>query len=156
MRSLLTDFNQLSSDQGSGILGSMSGINHSLESGAASKGIQATALAKANQWQNEAAMEMAKNKVPASAGTQSPWMGAANTALNGVGGIIKSLAAGSPGTGNFDVSSPMWTGVQQEFNDFAAGAGAFGDFGSSVGFGADLSGFGADVATSGIDFGSVW
>jgi hypothetical protein len=149
MRSLLTDFNQLSSDQGSGIMGSMSGINHSLESGFASKGVQATALARANQWQNEAALEMAKNKVPPSAGMQSSgWQGAVSAGLQGVGGIVKALQAGAPGTGNFDVSGPIWTSTQQEFTDFYNSGSGIADAASSAGFGVDLA--------SGADFSGAW
>ena len=159
--SLLTNPNDWMSTQGTGIVGSTSAINHSLGLDNASKALQGQAYLRATQFRNEAAKEMAENKMPPSAGVQQQpgWMGLANTALNGGVSIFKALQAGAPGTGNFDVSGPMWTGAQQQFNDFAAGAGAFGDFGSSVGFGTDLSGFGgfgADVATSGIDFGSIW
>ena len=150
MRSLLTDFNSLSSDQGTGVIGSMSNINHSLETDFANKGAQSFALAKANQWQNEAAMEMAKNKIPPSAGAQSGWQQIANTGLNTVNSIVKSLQAGAPGTQSYDTTGPMWTGAQQQFTDFFQDSGGF-----SVADPAIPSGFGVDLS-SGADFGGAW
>jgi hypothetical protein len=149
--SLLTNPDDWMSTQGSGIVGSTANINHSLGLDNASKALQGQAFLRATQFRNDAAKEMAENRMPPSAGVQqqSPgWMGLANTALRGGMSIFNAIQAGSPGTGNFDTSGPMWTGAQQEFNDFYNAGSGISDAASSAGFGVGLA--------SGADFGGAW
>ena len=155
-RQLLSDPDDWMSTQGSGIIGSTPSINHSLGLQGASKALQSQAYLRATQFRNDAAKEMAENKMPAPVQQQQPgWMGLANTAVRGLPSILGAIRAGNPGSNNYDFSSPMWTGAQQDFSDFYnSGAGVADAF--SFGGGTDLGGFGADVATSGIDFSGAW
>lgn len=130
--SLLTDPSSIFSDQGSAVLGGMAGLNHANEIGMASQGSRAMALAKSNQWANEARLEMAKNKVPPG-GAPNPMNGLIGAGLQAAKGIFGAGAPGSNANSGYDVGNELWQGVGQEFSSFASGADLSGGVGSSLG-----------------------
>ena len=130
--SLLTDPSSIFSDQGSAVLGGMTGLNHANETGMAGKGSRAMALAKSNQWQNEARLEMAKNKVPPGA-APNPMSGLIGAGAQAVKGIFGAGAPGSNANSGYDVGNELWQGVGQEFSSFASGTDLSGGVGSSLG-----------------------
>ena len=151
-RTLLTDPDDWMSSNGGAVLGATANINHSLGFSAAQAGSAAIAKSRAQQYQNDAYKEMAKNKMPPSAGAQqSPWLGVAQQGLGLASQIFK---AGAPGTNAVDTTGPMWSDSQNAFNDYFKADQAASSFGSFP-MGASNT-FGVDVSTSGIDFGSIW
>ena len=130
--SLLTDPSSIFSDQGGAILGGMTGLNHANEIGMASQGSRAMALGKANQWQNEARLEMAKNKVPPG-GAPDPMGGLLKAGIGAAGKIFGAGAPGSNANSGYDVGDSLWQGLGQEFGSFASGADLSGGVGSSLG-----------------------
>ena len=130
--SLLTDPSSIFSDQGSAVLGGMAGLNHANEIGMAGIGSRSMALAKSNQWQNEARKEMAKNKVPPG-GAPNPMNGLIGAGLQAAKGIFGAGAPGSNANSGYDVGNELWQGVGQEFSSFASGADLSGGVGSSLG-----------------------
>ena len=130
--SLLTDPSSIFSDQGSAVLGGMAGLNHANEIGMAGIGSRSMALAKSNQWQNEARKEMAKNKVPPG-GAPNPMNGLISAGAQAFKGILGAGAPGSNANSGYDVGNELWQGVGQEFSSFASGADLSGGVGSSLG-----------------------
>ena len=128
MRQPLDTFNEVQSHQGGSTVGEIGNINHSLGTQMGMTGLRTEAALRANEWRNKGRLAMAEAGAPTSSG-----MGQIQSAMSGVGGIIqgiKGLSASAPGSTNFD--SPAWTGAQQSFNDFYAGAGSLdGGFGGT-------------------------
>ena len=130
--SLLTDPSSIFSDQGGAVLGGMTGLNHTHDTFMAGLGNRVMALGRANQWQNDARKEMAKNKVPPSA-APNPMNGLISAGAQAFKGILGAGAPGSNANSGYDVGNELWQGFGQEFGSFGSGADLSGGVGSSLG-----------------------
>ena len=130
--SLLTDPSSYLSKQGGTVLGGLPNLTHTLETNAVGTGNRALALAKSNQWANEAREKYFDAKLnPGPA--PNPMNGLIGAGLQAATGIFGAGAPGSNANSGYDVGNELWQGVGQEFSSFASGTDLSGGVGSSLG-----------------------
>ena len=130
--SLLTDPSSIFSDQGTGVMGGLPGLNRKLETENARKQMWGLASTKANIWQNETRKERAEAGGAVAAGPD-PMSGLISGGLGIANKIFGAGAPGSNANSGYDVGNSLWQGVGQEFGSFASGADLSGGVGSSLG-----------------------